>query len=46
MSLPWSHPMILNTVPLVLCSKSLSGSKVDSAIHHSEVDQMSTRNIW
>ena len=25
---------------------SLDGSKVDSAFHPSEVDEMSTRNIW
>ena len=28
------------------CSKPLGGSKVDSAIHTSEVDKMSTRNFW
>ena len=27
-------------------SKPLGGSKVDSAFHPSEVDKMSTRNIW
>ena len=26
--------------------KSLGGSKVDSAFHPSEVDEMSTRNFW
>ena len=30
----------------VPCSKPLGGSKVDSAFHPSEVDKMSTRNIW
>ena len=32
--------------PGVPCSKPLSGSKVDSAFHPSEVDKMSTRNFW
>ena len=32
--------------PGVLCSKPLGGSKVDSAFHPSEVDEMSTRNFW
>ena len=26
--------------------KTIGGSKVDSAFHPSEVDKMSTRNIW
>ena len=30
----------------VPCSKPLGGSKVNSAFHPSEVDKMSTRNIW
>ena len=30
----------------VPCSKPLGGSKVDSAFHPSEVDKMSTRNLW
>ena len=32
--------------PEVLCSKPLGDTKVDSASHSSEVDQMSTRNFW
>ena len=32
--------------PGVSCSKPLGGSNVDSALHPSEVDQMSTRNFW
>ena len=32
--------------PGVPCSKLLAGSKVDSAIHPSGVDKMSTRNLW
>ena len=28
------------------CSKPLGDFKVDSAFHPSEVDKMSTRNIW
>ena len=32
--------------PEVLCSKPLGDTKVDSAFHSSEVDQMSTRNFW
>ena len=35
-----------NVNPGVLCSKPLGGSKVDSAFHPSEVDEMSTRNFW
>ena len=31
--------------PGVPCSKTLGGSKVDSAFHPSDVDQMSTRNF-
>ena len=27
-------------------SKPLGGSKVDSAVHPSKVDQLSARNIW
>ena len=30
----------------VPCSKALGGSKVDSAFHPSEVDQVSTTNFW
>ena len=30
----------------VPCSKPPGGSKVDSAFHPSEVDEMSTRNFW
>ena len=40
----WLRHWISN--PGVLCSKPLGGSKVDSAFHPSEVDKMSTRNIW
>ena len=32
--------------PVVPCSKPLGGSKVDSVIHPSMVDKMSTRNFW
>ena len=32
--------------PGVPFSKSLSGSKVDSAFHPSEVNKMSIRNFW
>ena len=32
--------------PGVPCSKSMGASKVDSDFHPSEVDQMSTWNIW
>ena len=32
--------------PGVPCSKPMGGSKVDSAFHPSEVDEMSTRNSW
>ena len=32
--------------PGVPCSKPLSGSKVDSAFHPSEADQMSIGNFW
>ena len=32
--------------PGVPCLKSLGGSKVDSAFHPSEVDEMSSRNFW
>ena len=32
--------------PGVLSSKPLGGSKVDSAFHPSEVDEISTRNFW
>ena len=32
--------------PGVPCSKPLGRSKVDSAIHPSEVDKMSTRDFW
>ena len=28
------------------CSKALGGSKVYSTFHPSEVDKMSTRNLW
>ena len=31
---------------VVLMSKLLGGSKVDSAFHPSKVDKMSTRNFW
>ena len=40
----WLRRWIPNLV--VPCSKSLSGSKVDSAIQPSEVHKMSTRNFW
>ena len=32
--------------PGVPCSKPLGGSKVDSAFHPSEVNEVSTRNFW
>ena len=32
--------------PEVPCSKPLGGSKVDSAVHPSEVDKMSTKDFW
>ena len=32
--------------PGVPCSNPLGGSKVDSAFHPSEVDNMSTRSFW
>ena len=32
--------------PGVLCLKPLGGSKIDSAFHPSEVNKISTRNIW
>ena len=35
---------ILN--PGISCSKSRSGYKVDSAFHHSDVDEMSTGISW
>ena len=37
---------VLDPNPGVPCSKPLGGSKVDSAFHPSEVDKMSTRNLW
>ena len=40
----WLRRWIPN--PEVPCSKPLDDSKVDSAIHPSEVDKMSTRNLW
>ena len=40
----WLRRWIPN--PGVPCSKPLGGSKVDSAIHPSEVDKMSTRDFW
>ena len=40
----WLRRWIPN--PGVACSKPLGGSKVDSAIHPSEVDKMNTRNFW
>ena len=30
----------------LLRSKALGGSNIDSPFHHSEVDQMCTRNFW
>ena len=32
--------------PGVPCSKPLGVSKVDSAVHPSKVDKMSTRDFW
>ena len=32
--------------PVILCSKSLGGSKVDSVIHPAKVDKISTRDFW
>ena len=40
----WLRHWIPN--PGVPCSKPLGGSKVDSAFHPSEVDKVSTRNVW
>lgn len=40
----WLGCWIIN--PKVLCSKPQSSSKVNSAIHSLEVNQMNTRNIW
>ena len=40
----WSRRWIPN--PGVLCSNPLGGSKVDSVLHPSEVDNMCTRNFW
>ena len=45
----WSNGLVvkaLDSNPEVQRSKPLSGSKVDSAFHLSEVDKMSTRNFW
>ena len=39
----WLRRWIPN--PEVLCSKPLCGSKVESAFHPSEVDQMGSRNF-
>ena len=39
----WIYCVILN--PGVPCSKPLGDSKVDSAVHPSDVDKMSTRNF-
>ena len=36
----------LDSNPGVSLSKPLSGSKVNSAFHPSEVNKMSTRNFW
>ena len=33
-------------IPSVPCSKSLGGSKLETAFHPSEDDKMSTRNFW
>ena len=40
----WSIGLVAKA--LVLGSKLLGGSKVSSAFHPSEVDQLSTRNSW
>ena len=40
----WLSRWISN--PGVPCSNPLGGSKVDSVFHSSEVDKMSTRDIW
>ena len=40
----WLRCSIFN--PAVPCSKPLGGSKVDSAVHPSEVDKMNTRDFW
>ena len=40
----WLRRWISN--PGFSCLKPLGGSKVDSAFHPSEVDKMSTKNIW
>ena len=42
----WSNGLVVKALdfnPGDPCSKPLGGSKVDSAFHPSEVDQMSTR---
>ena len=36
----------MNPNPGVPGSKSLTGSKVNSAVHLSEVDKISTKNLW
>ena len=37
---------LLDSQSRVLCSKPLGCSEVDSALHPSEVDKMSTRDFW
>ena len=37
---------VLDPNPGIPDSKTLGGSKVNSAVHPSEVDKISTRNLW
>ena len=37
---------VLDPNPGIPGSKPLGGSKVNSAVHRSEVDKISTRNFW
>ena len=49
LKLLWSDRLVvkaLDSQSRVPCSKTLGGSKVDSAFHPFEVDKMSTRNFW
>ena len=38
--------LVVKVIPGVLGSKPLRASKVNSAFHPSEVNQMSTRKFW
>ena len=37
---------VLDPNPEIPGSKTLGGSKVNSAVHPSKVDKISTRNLW